>query len=101
MARLDTADARRIGAAFQAFGLNFTDAMNAPAPEYDIPVDPDGEYACQPMAGLALTALTSDVPETLCQPLQSCMARAEYRCGGRLDSWIKARQQRSSWQPVQ
>ncbi|KAI0699566.1 hypothetical protein BC835DRAFT_1412549 [Cytidiella melzeri] len=38
---LDALEARTIMAAGRQFELNFTDPMNAPAQEYDIPTDPD------------------------------------------------------------
>ena len=44
MARLSALEARILAAAGQAFGLNFTDPLNAPATEHDIPADPDGEF---------------------------------------------------------
>ncbi|KAI0093075.1 hypothetical protein BDY19DRAFT_882324 [Irpex rosettiformis] len=39
--RMTALDARTIAASGRQFGLNFTDPMNAPAPEYEIPSDPD------------------------------------------------------------
>lgn len=44
MSHLGTAEYRILLAASQAFSLNFSDPLNAPAAEYDIPVDPDGKY---------------------------------------------------------
>lgn len=43
MAHLTTIEARVLAAAANAFALNFSDPLNAPAAEYDIPADPDGE----------------------------------------------------------
>ena len=44
MTHLTTIEARTLAAAGQAFGLNFTDPLNAPAAEHEIPTDPDGQY---------------------------------------------------------
>ncbi|KAI0342100.1 hypothetical protein BDW22DRAFT_1358216 [Trametopsis cervina] len=38
---LTALDARTLAASGRQFGLNFTDPLNAPAPEYEIPTDPD------------------------------------------------------------
>ena len=43
MAHLSSVESKILSAANTAFALNFTDPLNAPAPEYDIPADPDGE----------------------------------------------------------
>ena len=43
MTHLSSIEAKILAAAGNAFGFNFTDPLNAPAPEYDIPADPDGE----------------------------------------------------------
>lgn len=43
MAHLTSVESKILAAANTAFVLNFTDPLNAPAPEYDIPADPDGK----------------------------------------------------------
>ena len=43
-ASFGTIEARILMSAARAFGLNFTDPLNAPAAEYDIPSAPDGTY---------------------------------------------------------
>lgn len=45
MVHLTAIEARVLAAAGQAFALNFSDPLNAPAAEHDIPLDPDGESA--------------------------------------------------------
>ena len=40
---LSAADARILAAAGGAFGLNFSDPLNAPAAEFAVPVDPDSK----------------------------------------------------------
>lgn len=44
MGHLGTSEWRVLLAAGQSFGLNFSDPLNAPAAEYEIPGDPDGQY---------------------------------------------------------
>ncbi|GJE95456.1 hypothetical protein PsYK624_116400 [Phanerochaete sordida] len=41
MVHLSSIESKILSAASNAFALNFTDPLNAPAPEYDIPADPD------------------------------------------------------------
>jgi hypothetical protein len=40
--RMNALDARSLAACGRQFGMNFTDPLNAPAQEYEIPTDPDG-----------------------------------------------------------
>lgn len=42
MGHITALDARTFAAAGRAFGLSFTDPLNAPAAEYEVPSDPDG-----------------------------------------------------------
>lgn len=43
-AALSASEWRVITAAGNAFRLNFVDMENAPAAQYTLPIDPDGEY---------------------------------------------------------
>ena len=40
---LSAADGRILAAAGSAFGLNFSDPLNAPAAEFSVPLDPDSK----------------------------------------------------------
>lgn len=43
-ASVNAHEARLLSSIGSAFGLNFSDPLNAPAKEYAIPADPDGSY---------------------------------------------------------
>lgn len=80
MAHLTTIEARTLAAAGQAFGLNFTDPLNAPAAEHEIPADPDGEY--NGLQANTYSYLLSHVPEN--QVGRGYRSLARRRCSRRV-----------------
>lgn len=72
--RLTALEARTLAASGRQFGLNFTDPMNAPAPEYEIPSDPDGTTIVIWTRSGILKKIYSHFPQSHNRPTQSRMA---------------------------
>ena len=94
-------EARLLSSIGSAFGLNFSDPLNAPAKEYAIPADPDGECSPRPSNTASLTYyLSSDLSEGSSRHSQCRVACWRGRRRTIVTEWTSIRYQRSCRQII-